>query len=421
MVTPPALDVHLYGTRIATLTRGRSDHRLTWIWTGEAAQRWGLTSRIVSHGIPTGAEGTQVPDLRTGVFTDGLLPEGSARLHYAVNAAIDPEDTFALLARYGQDTAGALVFVPHGHLPDSAPGTPHPLDGADVRELLEEASSSARRGALTSTSLAGLVPKIALDRTPEGHWLRPAYGAPSTWIVKIAHPADSEAADVVDTETACLDLGRRIGVTTIAAEILHLDGLRAIAVSRYDRPVSAGGQVQRTHQEDLAQALGIATADPTRKFQRGRRIPSWSAAADVLRAGGGALSPLARLVCFSYLVGNTDHHAKNTSFLRFPDGRVALAPAYDIAAHLHHPGTHRTALDLAGESAFETLTIDHVVEEITSWDIPRVRALAAVTDVVTDLRDALGAIDRDSHPGVGDAAWAVLDEGCAEAAEQLRS
>lgn len=53
---------------------------------------------------------------------------------------------------------------------------------------------------------------------------------------------------------------------------------------------------------------------------------------------------------FSYLVG-TDHHAKSTSFLRSADDRVALAPAYDIAAHLHHPGFHTSALDIAGRRA----------------------------------------------------------------------
>ena len=45
--------------------------------------------------------------------------------------------------------------------------------------------------------------------------------------------------------------------------------MRAIVVSRYDRVVS-DGPTERIHQEDLAQALGINTSDPERKFQRGR-------------------------------------------------------------------------------------------------------------------------------------------------------
>lgn len=208
-----------------------------------------------------------------------------------------------------------------------------------------------------------------------------------------------------------------MGVTTVQAEILDLGGMRAIAVSRYDR--TRGRTTGRIHQEDLAQALGLNTADPARKFQRGRRLPSWAAAADVLRAGNGLVSPLARLVTFSWLVGNTDHHAKNTSFLRWDDGRVGVAPGYDISSHLHHPGSHRTALDLAGESDFAVLTTSHVVEEVASWNVPREAARAAVMDAVADTREALRAIDRTRHPGVSTQAWTVIEERVSRAATEL--
>jgi serine/threonine-protein kinase HipA len=36
-------------------------------------------------------------------------------------------------------------------------------------------------------------------------------------------------------------------------------------------------------------------------------------------------------------IGNTDAHAKNISLLRHPDGTAILAPAYDVAMHVHHP------------------------------------------------------------------------------------
>lgn len=139
----------------------------------------------------------------------------------------------------------------------------------------------------------------------------------------------------------------------------------------------------------------------------------------MLRVGAGPLSPLARLVTFSFLVGNTDHHAKNTSFLRHPDGRVTLAPAYDIAAHLHHPGPHHSALDLAGRSDFDELTVDHVADEVTSWGVPPAAARDAVADVTADLRRALRDVDRTRHSGVGQVAWRVLDERVVEAARAL--
>ena len=112
-------------------------------------------------------------------------------------------------------------------------------------------------------------------------------------------------------------------------------------------------------------------------------MPSWAHAAGVLREGGGLLSPLARLLTFSFLVGNTDHHAKNIGFLRYVDGTVRLASAYDVAAHLHHPGPHWFALDVAGRRDAAEVTIGDVLAEVTAWGIDAVRARAAVVDAVS--------------------------------------
>ncbi len=406
MVTPDALDVYLYGTHVAVVTRSGSTRlpgRPVWSWTASAADRWGLGARVVSHSLPVQAPGERPPEARVASFVDGLLPEGELRTRRASELGIDPDDTYALWHRTGLDTAGALVVTAHGEpLPEPA-GVPAPIELADIAVHLTEAGGGRLHGTLTSISLAGLVPKIGLIRDGAG-WAVPAPGQPSTWIVKAAHPAGSPVADVVDTEALCLDLGRRAGVTTVEAEVLDLGDTRAIAVQRYDR-VDQG----RLHQEDLAQAIGLATADPERKFQRGRRLPSWRHAAEVVRAGGGALSRLARLVTFSYLVGNSDHHAKNTSFVRFADGSVSVAPAYDIAAHLHHPGAHVAALDLAGKRRFDELTLADVADEIASWGVPMEAARAAVDDVLADLRRALAEVDRDLHAGVPPAAWRTLE------------
>ena len=122
-----------------------------------------------------------------------------------------------------------------------------------------------------------------------------------------------------------------------------------------------------------------------------------------------AVSVLARLVTFSYLVGNTDHHAKNTSFVRFSDGSVSVAPAYDIAAHLHHRGEHLSALDIAGKRSFDELTLDDVRAEIASWGVLSDAATAVIEDVLTDLRRALAEVDRAAHPGVGPQVWNLID------------
>ena len=47
-------------------------------------------------------------------FFENLLPEGRLRDLIASRDRIDPRDTWALLIRHGQDTAGALSLIPEG-------------------------------------------------------------------------------------------------------------------------------------------------------------------------------------------------------------------------------------------------------------------------------------------------------------------
>lgn len=47
-------------------------------------------------------------------FFENLLPEGRLRDLIAFRDRIDPRDTWALLIRHGQDTAGALSLIPKG-------------------------------------------------------------------------------------------------------------------------------------------------------------------------------------------------------------------------------------------------------------------------------------------------------------------
>jgi serine/threonine-protein kinase HipA len=233
--------------------------------------------------------------------------------------------------------------------------------------------------------------------------------------LKRSAPAGTAAADVVDTEVASLAIARKLGLTTIDAEVLDFGDMRAIAVSRYDRTAGNG----RLHQEDLAQALGLNTDNPNRKFQWGSTMPSLRQAAEVLRLDGGDVGQLLQQVTLSFLLGNTDLHAKNISFLRHDTGQVGLTPAYDIAMHLHHPrGERRFAMDLNGKHRMDDLTVLDVTDEGISWGLEPQRARRLAGQVVEGTAETVAWIDRDAHPGVSQAAWACVQERI-QAAEHL--
>ncbi|WP_407317795.1 HipA domain-containing protein [Isoptericola halotolerans] len=417
------IDVWLYGSRLARLRRTRTlrgEPRAELEWDSSASSRWGWGARILSHLLPID-EGTRPHPARATAWLDGLMPEGRVRDNMAMEAGVDPEDPVGFFAAYGGDTVGALQFVEAGGDPGGQGGESFPLDPSGVAQLLREALARAggrgRSEHLTS-SLPGMEPKLGLVRDGET-WVRASRDQPTTHILKLARAADSPTADLVDTEAAALDLARRIGLTTIQAHVETFEDVRCLVVSRYDRVPDDGapGRLRRIHQEDAAQALGINTRDPERKFQHGRTNPSLQAVAQVLRDDGTRPDRLLALTTLNLALGNTDAHAKNISLLRRDDGTVALAPAYDVSMHLHHAHASRVfAMDVAGERDMDAITGDHLVAEGVAWGLPRRRAVRVVARTLDDLRAALGEIDRDTHPGVPAEAWRTV----VERAEVLR-
>ncbi|WP_277210239.1 HipA domain-containing protein [Isoptericola croceus] len=416
-MTATEIDAWLYGSRIARFSArrtGQGTPRADLEWDADAVARWGYGARILSHLLPID-EDAPPSAARATAWLDGLMPEGRVRENMAMEAGVDPEDAVGFFGSYGGDTVGALQFVAEGAGPLPSSRDQVRLDDTGVAELLREtvarAGGHGRSQHLTS-SLPGMEPKIGLVRDGE-HWWRASPEQPTTHILKVARAAGSPTADLVDTEAAALDLARRLGLTTIDAHVEKFDGVRCIVVSRYDRvpDADAPGGLRRIHQEDAAQALGINTRDPERKFQHGRALPSLARIAQVLRDDGARPDPLLALTVLNLALGNTDAHAKNISMLRRQDGTVVLAPAYDVSMHLHHSHASRVfAMDVAGERDMDAITGEHLVAEGASWGLPRRRAVRVVARTLDDLRAALGEIDRYAHPGVPAEAWSTVVE-----------
>ncbi|MEZ0449979.1 HipA domain-containing protein [Cellulomonas sp. ICMP 17802] len=397
------LDVWLYGTPVARL--GAIDParpRLT--FTPEALSRWGLNSAVVSGLLPLAR--TAPAPARVRVWLDGLLPEGRARSRQADLAGVDPDDPVAFLRAYGRDTTGALVLVEAGTSPASDDAPARDLTDDEIGALLGEA---ARDGAADQiTSITGLEAKIALTRTATG-WARPAGGRPSTHIVKLGRPAGSTAHDLIDTEHAALALARRTGLGTVESELRTFGGRRAIVVRRYDRLPGAAGSVDRLHQEDAAQLLGLDTRDPDRKFQRGRALPSLREIAARLLVLGIDPRSLLALTTFNLAIGNVDAHAKNISVLHRADGTHALAPAYDVAFHTHHTGSRVPfAMDVRGQRDVDAIDAEALVAEGRSWSLSGTQAARTVSETLGRLDAALDALDPAAHAGVGADAWSTV-------------
>jgi serine/threonine-protein kinase HipA len=260
-------------------------------------------------------------------FFAGLLPEENSRKLIAKAFGVSDRNDFALLAKVGAECAGAVSLLPPGELPISGdPQYRQILLGelAEKFEILKFHPLLAGEERIR-LSLAGAQGKLAVAMR-EGNFFLSLDGSPSSHILK---PQSPHFAGLVENEFFCMRLAHRTGLEVASVEIGTAGETRFLQIERFDRLKLADCRWQRIHQEDFCQAMGIP---PELKYQQEGgpnlkkcfelvREVSAVPALDVLR--------LFDAVVFNFLIGNSDAHGKNFSFL-YDDGSAKLAPLYDL-------------------------------------------------------------------------------------------
>jgi len=334
------LAVHLRAQRAGTLTQtdaGRLEFRYTEAYAGPA----------LSLSLPLRAE--PYDHRAAEPFFGGLLPEEGVRERIARYLGVTARNDFALLAEIGGECAGAVSLLPtDGEAPGDGEGAdpaPRVLTGDELAELLHDLP---RRPLLVGgerrLSLAGAQDKVAVSLAPDGDDAAvalPRGDAPTTHILKT--PIEGLVGTVWN-ELVCLRTASALGMSAARAERRVHRGAEFLLVERYDR-ASRGARLERLHQEDLCQALGV----PTRTKYQSEGGPGLADLFELLtaRATRPALDRIAllRATLFNVLVGNADAHGKNFALLHgnAEQGRpgVHLAPLYDLLSTLAYPDLSR--------------------------------------------------------------------------------
>ena len=350
------LDVWLFGNPIGTLTQadGRLafSYRPEWLASGQATP--------LSQSLPLQAEAFD--DRAARPFFAGLLPEGDKRRLVAQALGVSRQNDFALLDGIGGECAGAVTLLEPGQTPSDAAQVDAVrwLDDADLLKLLAEMPKRpmlAGDGDLR-LSLAGAQDKLPVVVAGERIGL-PLFGSPSTHILK---PAIEGIEGSVFNEGFCMALARAMGLDAAPTEIRRVQGQPYLLVQRYDRlPVeqSPAATIQRLHQEDFCQALGVP---PELKYQN-EGGPDLAQAFALVRSATRPNAPhilkLLGFVLFNALVGNHDAHAKNFSLLYTPRGAV-LAPLYDALSTAIYPDlTDKMAMKIGSKYRFAELHARH--------------------------------------------------------------
>ena len=231
----------------------------------------------------------------------------------------------------------------------------------------------------------------------------PLAGAPSTHILK---PAVERFENVVFNEALCMKLAAEAGLPTASVETMKVNGVDYLLVKRYDRIHTQGPgtepMVERLHQEDFCQALGIVSEH---KYQK-EGGPSLKRCFELLReVSSSPVIDLVRLleaVIYNYLAGNNDAHGKNFSLLYHGVGtanlEVRLSPLYDIVSTVYYPELSREmAMKIGGEYSSQAVTAKHFEQLAEEAGLAKPLVRARVPQMAERVIAALGKMEI-PHP-----------------------
>lgn len=336
MASIELLDVRLHGRRVGTLSRlgdivrfaadpdyvadqNRNTLSLSWSIPGVAQHK--LTDRDYTGNV---AKAGKLPPF----FANMLCESQALRRYIAHQRGCSPADDFALLAACGDELPGAISVTPvehaptemlrqHTAFPDRVEVSPieHPLtDGFSLSGAQLKAAMSAAENKRRCTFSA------QVGDTPS--------------IVKFA---ESTRPGLVQAEYVAMKLLEALGANVAPCfeiEARHIDfegkpfpappeESTAFVVRRFDR----NGVDQRIHMEDFCQ---IRALGPEEKYAPDITAGYVMHACKTVAGGPEAAEEVLRRAVGNILLGNTDAHRKNWSFI-YPDRRhPVLAPAYDV-------------------------------------------------------------------------------------------
>ena len=370
----PALDVYFYGKKIGKLSEKNS--RLSFKYNENA-------DTPLSVNLPLQKEAFN--DKLTRSFFNNLLPEERIREAVARYKQVSSNNPFALLKEIGGECAGAVELYPEGEEREEEESSLTPISEDKIAELLKnQAQIPLLTGEEIRLSLAGAQQKIALAIIPDDS--NNYYLAKGSYIsTHIIKPQNPYFKDIIYNEHFCMSLAKLIGLPTATSSIRDFGGQFGYVVKRFDREIDASSTsgLKRIHQEDFCQALCL----PDKKYQKEggasiKQCYKFIANTDFSRKAD-ALRIFLKAIVFNFIIGNSDAHGKNFSFLH-RGGKYELSPLYDLVSTVVYTVlSPNLAMSIGGEynpnlihrSHFETMArdleikptmIDKIIDETAS-------------------------------------------------------
>jgi serine/threonine-protein kinase HipA len=298
-------------------------------------------------------------------FFSNLLPEGRPLEALSFAHQVSQYDVFGILRKVGRDCAGALVITDESAVPPEAtvftaqdyePVTRDQLQERIVESTAQDVPLMFWRGK-RRMSLPGVQNKLGVYMAQDGSLWLPKDGAPTSHILKIGN---TRHPDMAANEYACMRLAHSIGLPVPQVIYMELPE-PVLLVQRYDRTWTPDGGLLRTHQIDACQALNLP---PEQKYEEPdyETAPPGPTFAQILalhklcQVPASAQVLMLQWLMFNFIIGNSDAHAKNFSFLVNEKGLQA-APLYDLVSGLRY-GYKDMAQSVGGETHLDVISTE---------------------------------------------------------------
>jgi len=312
------LHVYYRGELVGTIAQAVSRH-MEFVYAPEWLGK--NDAFAISHSLPL--DGGYARGTVDHFYFANLLPEGEARGAVCRRLGLSESNDFELLRRIGAECAGALSILPAG-VEATAAGSYRPISEQEMELAVNSPNPGFRQfpAGRTRFSFAGRQDKWAVYLDKDGNKCFPEGNAPSTHMLKF------DSRDYKGTawnEAYVSFLARHIGVPSV--EIRPFTGYSLIR--RYDRETAPDGGIERIHQEDFCQALGLSAGEKYTDQGGPCFNKCLSLIAEVsTRAAADSIALIGWHIA-NVLLGNADGHAKNLSFI-LAEGGWRLAPFYDL-------------------------------------------------------------------------------------------
>jgi serine/threonine-protein kinase HipA len=337
------LFIWIDGQRVATLSHHEGNFELAYEASWVTSGGYPISPHLPLIEVSRGAA---VKHFFSNLLPEGELLEGLSQAHQ-----VSKFDIFGLLKKVGRDCAGAMIIADTDQpvIDDSqhfdSDGYQQIRNDEFNQQIIDSRHAKVPLMFLDRKprmSLAGVQNKIGVYIDANETLMLPRHSQPTSHILKIGDP---RYPGMAANEYFCMRLAQALGLSVPDTHFRKLPE-PVLLVHRYDRDwTQVAGTIKRRHQIDACQALNLP---PNQKYEQPayEYAPTGATLADIVSLAklcdipSAALATMLNWVLFNYLIGNTDAHAKNLSFLidRASEparlmGRqasIVVAPLYDL-------------------------------------------------------------------------------------------